>query len=136
MPIEHCEPRCRVDFGSPRCGASVPTTDTTVSSVSGFNVVVGSVPSSARLGLIVPTSGDSVGEAFEIREVSGTTLKTYIPVGSKLAPGDAVTIRAGCDKTLAGPQGCKFWDNVLNFQAEPHVPTSDTTDIHYETWGG
>src|SRR5215216_4476979 len=138
IPIEHYTPMCRVDFGSTRCGKNITSlkTTTTVSSVSGFNVVVGSAPgATARLGLLVPTSGEAVGDAFEIRSVSGTTVRMYLPLRGRILAGDAIDIYPGCDKTLAGTQGCQFWANVANFQGEPHVPGADALSINYLDWG-
>lgn len=40
---------------------------------------------------------------------------------------------AGCDKTLDGPQGCVFWNNVKNFRRHPHVPGRAALGRRYTT---
>jgi uncharacterized phage protein (TIGR02218 family) len=124
---------CRADFGDAKCGKNIEPLkiSTTVSSVSGYSVVVGDAAAQLRLGLIVPTSGDSVGEAFEIRSVSGTTLKTYLQLRGQLAAGDAVDLYPGCDHSLDGDQGCVFWDNVVNFRGEPFIPGDHTVRVRW-----
>ena len=139
IPIEHYSPTCRVDFGSTRCGKALGplTVSRTITNISGFNVTVSgaALSSTFRLGLLTPTSGLAQGEGFEIRSVSGTVLKMYIPPRGKLAIGDTVSLTPGCDMTLAGTQGCISWNNVVNFRGEPHVPGADALAVTYNTWG-
>lgn len=138
IPIEHYTPTCRVDFGSTRCQKALAPLklSTTITSVSGFNVGLGVSPGATfKLGLLVPTTGASVGDAFEIRDITGSTAKMYLPPRGRIAVGDAVDLYPGCDKTLDGAQGCKFWNNVVNFQGEFHVPGADALSINYSDWG-
>jgi uncharacterized phage protein (TIGR02218 family) len=148
IPVEHYSPTCRVSgFGDTRCKFSLAsvTLTRTITNVSGFNVTVSGASLAAhyRLGLLKPTSGGSIGEGFEIRSVSGTVLKMYVPPRGKLAIGDTVEITPGCDRTLAGTQGCKYWggvegsvpNRVVNFRAEPHVPGADALAVTYQSWG-
>lgn len=44
-----------------------------------------------------------------------------------------VWLTAGCDKTLDGPQGCVFWNNVANFRRHPHVPGRAALGRRYTT---
>jgi uncharacterized phage protein (TIGR02218 family) len=50
-----------------------------------------------------------------------------------ITPGDAFTIRAGCDKRLA-TCAAKF-GNVANFRGFPHIPGADAV-IRYATRDG
>ena len=84
--------------------------------------------------MITPTSGAGVGEGFEIREVAGAVLKTYLPTAGKLTAGDAVDLTPGCDFTYDGTQGCVFWENEVNFGGFPDVPGADALSITFTDW--
>ena len=140
IPIEHYTPTCRAEFGDSRCGVSMATwlVTRTITAISGFNVTLSSGVSATRykLGLIIPTSGVGLGEAFEIRSISGSVCKMYLPVRGRLEVGDSVQVKPGCDYTMDGTQGCRFWENAANFVGEPHVPGADATRVSLtESWG-
>jgi hypothetical protein len=88
-----------------------------------------------NLGLIIPTSGPGVGDAFEIRDwvTSSNVIKTYLPTAGKLLAGNTVNLTPGCDFTRAMCSG--RWDNIINFRGEPYVPGQDASDITYSDWG-
>ena len=138
IPIEHYTPTCRVDFGSTRCGKALGPLEATrtINSISGYTVGLSSaVGATFKLGLIIPQSGaESYGEAFEIRAVSGSSVKTYLKLAGVLNVGDTVKLTPGCDFTMDGTQGCAFWSNSVNFQGEPHVPGA-SREIVYRDWG-
>jgi uncharacterized phage protein (TIGR02218 family) len=137
IPTTPYMPTCRHHFGDPGCGFDLGsvTVSTTISSVSGFNVTVGTAPGAEfRLGMITPTTGAGVGEGFEIREVAGAVLKTYLPTAGKLTAGDAVDLTPGCDFTFDGTQGCTFWNNEVNFGGFPDVPGADALSITFTDW--
>jgi uncharacterized phage protein (TIGR02218 family) len=138
IPVENYTPTCRAFFGDARCKKPLGplTVSTTITAVSGFHVTVAaSLAAHYKLGLVVPTTGQGVGEGFEIRAVSGGVLSMYLPPGGKLAVGDAVNITPGCDFTMSGAQGCLFWANAVNFRGEPNIPGADAVSISYSEWG-
>ncbi len=47
----------------------------------------------------------------------------WTPPGGAIAPGDAVSLTAGCDKSASTCQG-KF-GNIVNFRGFPHMPGND-----------
>lgn len=51
------------------------------------------------------------------------TLTLFLPMPLDVAPGDPVTIVAGCNKSLAVCRAT--FDNILNFRGEPFVPGND-----------
>jgi len=141
--IEHYSPMCRTWFGDERCKVPLaPLTQAgTVTSISGYNIVISGTAASAaddywNLGLIIPTSGQGVGDAWEIRDwiTSSNVVKTYIPAVGKISAGDSVNLIPGCDFTR-GAKGCGRWNNIINYRGEPYVPGQDAGDITYSDWG-
>lgn len=142
IPIEHYTPTCRTEFGDERCKVDLAplTQSATITNVSGFSVVIsgtaaGQASDYWNLGLIIPTSGAGLGDAFEIRDwdTSTNTLLTYLPTAGKLAASDTVNLTPGCDFTRAM---CRDrWNNIVNFRGEPDVPGADTLAIDYTDWG-
>ncbi len=55
--------------------------------------------------------------------LSTTTIALFLPMPFNVAPGDSVSVSAGCDKSLAVCRNS--FDNVLNFRGEPYVPGND-----------
>ena len=77
-------------------------------------------------GLVTFTSGANAGRAQEVkRHVAGSeaTLELWQPMAHAIAPGDAFTVTAGCDKHFATCQA-KF-ANAVNFRGFPHMPGND-----------
>lgn len=71
-----------------------------------------------------PTSTNA-GLSMEIKSWNLATKRVtlFLPMPFAVAPGDAITLRAGCAKSLAV---CRdTFDNVLNFRGEPFVPGND-----------
>lgn len=74
------------------------------------------------------TGGVAAGLAAAIkadRMVAGglREIELWEPLGLDLAPGDPVTLTAGCDKRVAT---CKAkFNNINNFQGFPHIPGED-----------
>lgn len=141
LVVEHYSPMCRTFFGDARCKVPLgPLTQAgTVTAISGYNVNISGAAASAsaghwRLGLIIPTSGLGVGDAFEIREWNSPVVKTFIPAVGKITAGDQVNLIPGCDFTR-GPKGCGRWNNIINYRGEPYVPGGDAGDITYSDWG-
>lgn len=129
---------CRVDFGSPRCAPGGALADSTtidslmqsgtVSSTDGYKTIV--VTGISDLGkpldggLITWLTGNNANLSIEASHVDfGTStitlyLKTFLPIQG----GDTFKIQPSCDKSI---QACTFWNNAVNFQAEPNVPGDD-----------
>lgn len=86
-------------------------------------------------GIVTFTDGPNAGYSAKVKDfVSLThTFTLALPMPFAIGNGDHFTAIAGCrkrhDRTLANPSGVsdcldKF-DNVLNFQGEPHLPGPD-----------
>ncbi len=78
----------------------------------------------ASLGTMTFTSGALAGKSYGIRQQTGGALQPSTPVPVAPAPGDAVTIYPGCDKTQGTCQA-KF-NNLQNFAGFPYVPVPET----------
>jgi len=71
-----------------------------------------------------PTSAN-VGLSMEVKswDLANNQVTLFLPMPFDVAPGDAVTVRAGCAKSLGV---CRdTFDNVLNLRGEPFVPGND-----------
>lgn len=140
LVVEHRTPTCRNEFGDERCGVNLDALGvaTTVASAGGFSVNVASLGGQPdayfKLGIFEITSGAGKGRFYEIREQTGTSLLTYLPLDVALAAGDTLTVFPGCDLTN-GPLGCQRWANCINMQADPFVPGQDARNINYRAWG-
>ena len=78
-------------------------------------------------GSLTWTSGANAGRAAEIARHEaggGAVILTLLEVPVReISPGDAFTIRAGCDKRL---ETCRAkFGNVVNFRGFPHIPGQD-----------
>ena len=75
-------------------------------------------------GLLSWTSGANSGRVMEVKRFTrddGTSrVELWRSMADAIAPGDAFTISAGCDKTYA-TCGTKF-ANGVNFRGFPHMP--------------
>lgn len=134
---------CRARFadfpsqaGNARCGLSAAAwTDglrvTSVIDERTFRVAVSTGAARANAwyddGLLTWTSGDNVGLRSQIKSFNGfspmeMTLLTAPPRAVQV--GDYLQALAGCRKRLAEDCRDRF-DNVVNFQGEPHLPGMD-----------
>ncbi len=78
-------------------------------------------------GALVWLSGANAGVRGQVKThiaaAAGATLELWLTPPMPVAPGDAFTVTAGCDKTL---ETCKSkFDNILNFRGFPHMPGDD-----------
>lgn len=140
--IEHYSPMCRTQFGDARCKVDLAplTQAATVTSISGFTIAISGAAAGAaanywKLGLIIPTSGDGLGDAWEIRAYSPGVVTTYLPALGHIKAGDTCNLIPGCDFTREEATGCNRWNNIINFRGEPFVPGQDAGDINYVNWG-
>jgi hypothetical protein len=81
---------------------------------------------SFQAGLVLFDEGENAGDSYDIiNVVSGAgeleIVRLALIPSRLVVDGEAVWVYPGCDKTLAR---CKFWNNVVNFRGEPHVPTA------------
>jgi uncharacterized phage protein (TIGR02218 family) len=75
-------------------------------------------------GLITWTSGANIGLSQKVRGFASSVFDLQLQAPFDIEVGDTFTAIAGCRKRLEEDCRDKF-DNVLNFQGEPHRPTSD-----------
>ncbi len=128
--------KCDARLGDHRCrfalGQSGFSASATVAAVSTpESIAVSGLSSFARgwfaLGTIEWTGGALEGRksfvTAHLKDANGVTLMLQAAEGIGPQPGDAFTIRAGCDKAFAT---CKAkFGNALNFQGFPHLPGND-----------
>jgi len=73
-------------------------------------------------GIVTFTSGLNAGAEREIASYSSNTVTLFEKAPFTVSIGDTLTIATGCDKTL---RNCFRYNNVINFQGEPYIPTPD-----------
>lgn len=123
---------CSADLGDARCGVTPSASMATVDATDGRLAIV--APALAGYsdgyltgGRLAFTSGGNIGFATEIRNhrVDGATVALLLwqAAPQPIAPGDAFTAQAGCDKRFATCLG-KF-GNGVNFRGFPHLPGND-----------
>lgn len=129
--------RCGVNLAAPSNRATgtvhVPLRDRTFSTTGLGAFAAGWF----TFGILEWTSGANAGRRVEVagHEVTGgAAIITLLeaPVRA-IAPADAFTILAGCDKSASTCQ-TKF-ANILNFRGFPHIPGQDTV-LRYATKSG
>jgi len=127
---------CDADLGDARCAVDLDDpafrgtgTVLTASSLRQFTASGLSAFASGWFtrGLVTFTSGANAGRSQEVKRhtLAGTeaTIELWQPMALAIAPGDAFTITAGCDKQFATCQA-KF-ANAINFRGFPHMPGND-----------
>ena len=74
-------------------------------------------------GRLTWTGGANAGHAADVRLQLGDLIELWTTPPRPVAPGDAFTLTAGCDKRLAT---CRDrFANTANFQGFPHMPGND-----------
>lgn len=123
---------CAADLGDARCGvvlvpveAEVATSDGRIGlTTSGLSAFADGHFTGGRLTF---TSGANTSFVTEIKRHSArdglVALQLWQPPSVPIAPGDAFTVTAGCDKSFATCRG-KF-ANGINFRGFPHIPGND-----------
>jgi uncharacterized phage protein (TIGR02218 family) len=130
---------CDADLGDARCGIDLDDplfrgtgTVVTASSLRLFTAtgIEAFAADWFTRGLVTFTSGANAGRGQEVKRHvldsgAGTdaTLELWQPMAQAIAPGDAFTVTAGCDKHFATCQ-TKF-TNAVNFRGFPHMPGND-----------
>ena len=77
-------------------------------------------------GLVTFTSGANAGRSQEVKRHGAgvpAPIELWQPFAHAIAPGDAFTITAGCDKHFATCQS--RFANAVNFRGFPHIPGND-----------
>lgn len=75
-------------------------------------------------GIVTWTSGNLTGQSGKVRAFGAGSVTLLLPTVANIAVGDTFNILAGCRKRLDEDCATKF-SNALNFQGEPHRPTTD-----------
>ncbi|MXP11016.1 DUF2163 domain-containing protein [Pseudoblastomonas halimionae] len=128
-PVPRTSPTCRADFCSAECGlssarfthrAAIAALDRDANTAT---LDTGPSPATLVGGWLRWRDGASAGLASEIVAADGTALilADLLPEGTE--PGALVTVREGCDRTLAT---CRTrFANTRNFRGEPFLPGND-----------
>jgi uncharacterized phage protein (TIGR02218 family) len=123
-------PDCAADLGDARCGVDLAAleevgTVTAVTSITTFETSLAEATGWYDGGELLWTSGANAGQTVAIRhwDAEAGMLSLFLPALHVMEPGDAFTIRPGCDKSFATCRA-KF-DNAINFRGFPHVPGTD-----------
>lgn len=127
---------CDADLGEPRCGIDLTEGrwrgSGTVVAVAGAGrltvALAGAFPGGWFTGGCLRwTGGANAGLDADIRSHARTeaavTLDLWQPPARPVAPGDALTLTAGCDKRFATCR--EKFANGPNFQGFPHMPGND-----------
>ena len=123
---------CRARLGDALCTKDLTafTVTGSVTTVTSQQVVRDSTRTEAddyfAEGLLTWTGGDNEGLVVKVKSYvqSGGVITLMVPAVATVQIGDTYTLVAGCRKRLLEDCRDKF-NNVLNFQAEPHRPTID-----------
>ena len=136
---------CRADLGDARCGidlddpayrgtGTVAALDATATfSADGLDGFADGWFTGGRLGF---DSGANSGFAVEVkahrRDGERVVFELWQAAPEPIAPGDAFTVTAGCDKRF---ETCiARFDNAVNFRGFPHIPGNDFV-IRYPVQG-
>lgn len=122
---------CRARLGDALCTKALgPFTFTgTLTSVTSQQLITDSTRAEAAgyfdEGLITFTSGACAGLTAKVKShATGGVLTLSLPLILQVLAGDTYSLVAGCRKRLAEDCAAKF-NNVINFQGEPHLPGVD-----------
>ncbi len=119
--------RCTVDLSDPAysaAGAVAAVTDARRFTAAGLGGFADGWFAGGKLSW---TSGANAGRAMEIKRhgvaASTVTLELWLEMSEAIAPGDAFTLTAGCDKQFST---CKAkFANAANFRGFPYMPGND-----------
>ena len=121
---------CRARLGDSKCTKNLTafTHTATVTAVADTGQFTASSLAQAAgyftEGVLTWTSGNNNGISEKIRNhTAGGVIAFILPMVRNIQVGDTFSIVAGCNKTL---DACRDkFNNVLNFQGEPHRPMVD-----------
>lgn len=86
-------------------------------------------------GIATGLTGENAGYSQKIKSFSAGVFTLSLPMPFHVGVGDTFSFVAGCRKRLLEDCKAKF-DNVLNFQGEPHVPGADLLMADPDIGGG
>ncbi len=123
---------CDADLGDARCGKDISGAAFTASATV-LGVIDNRRFTTAGLGAyasgwfsggkLVFTTGANAGRAMEVKRHGAGSLELWQAMSEVIAPGDAFTVSAGCDKQFAT---CKAkFANGANFRGFPYMPGND-----------
>lgn len=136
QPIGHVSSiTCRARLGDRACGVvltgyTVTGTITSTTSTSTTNRQVFTDSSKTQAadwfseGLLTFTTGACATLQQKVKAFAAGKFTLSLPMPKALTVGDQFTVVAGCRKRLSEDCAGKF-NNVLNFQGEPHLPGTD-----------
>ena len=118
---------CRAAFGDSKCTKDLSgLTDnliiTGVTDKRQFTVNSDRANGFYGLGQITLTSGNNNGIKAMVLSYSGGVIQLFESLPYSLAIGNTLIAVAGCSKTI---DACKNFNNILNYQGEPHIPGED-----------
>lgn len=127
---KRCRARLGSTTGSSKCLKDLTsfTFNLTVTAVASKRSFTASAATQAAdffgEGFVTWLTGNNAGIECKVREFSGGVFVFTLPVIYDIQVGDTFTAVAGCRGRLEEDCRIKF-NNVLNFQGEPHRPTVD-----------
>ena len=123
---------CDADLGDARCtkvitgadftasGAVIAAADNRRFTVTGLDAYASGWFSGGKLAF---TGGANAGRAMEVKRHAAGSIELWQAMSETVAPGDAFTLSAGCDKQFAT---CKTkFANGINFRGFPYMPGND-----------
>ena len=122
---------CRARVGDALCGVNMAsyTFTGTLTGVTSKQVITDTARVEATDyfadGIFTFTSGNNTGLSGKVKTSAAGVLTMMLPFLQTPLVGDTYIISAGCLKRLAEDCIAKF-NNVLNYQGEPHLPGVDT----------
>lgn len=121
---------CRARLGDEACTVDLApwTHDYEVTSVASRHVFTCTDADEADdyygEGTATGVTGANAGFSQKVKTFAGGVFSLSLPMPFVITSGDTFRVVAGCRKRLLEDCRDKF-DNVLNFQGEPHVPGAD-----------
>ncbi|WP_232631668.1 DUF2163 domain-containing protein [Methylobacterium sp. Leaf118] len=119
--------RCRIDLGDPRYRTQGTVAAVRAPGRLAVTLAGAFAPGWFAAGRLTWTGGAGAGASGDLRgetrEGEAVILDLWEPPPWPVAPGDAFTLTAGCDKRFAT---CRDrFANAINFQGFPHMPGND-----------
>lgn len=111
--------KCPWQFGSDECGRAIPTAKGTVDSIDGLTVYDSAL---SQQNNFWEFGSLTIGKETRVIESSANGSITVEYPFDKAQAGDSYTAKAGCDKTMDGPNGCQRWNNKEHYGGFLSIP--------------